>query len=157
MSALPVPTTTAAMLKDHPDHHDAELVLRLYDLRRESVMRASRDAVFTQFNPKSFDDIKKISTDRAHPLNAPLRQVQTYWEMVYGMAKHGIVHADFLVENNGEGLILYARSHPWLKEIRAELGPGSYVNAEWIVENSEAAKGRFTRFKTMAEKQRAAK
>ncbi|HUO52493.1 MAG TPA: hypothetical protein VMT93_08245 [Gemmatimonadaceae bacterium] len=146
-----------AIPKDHPDHHDAELILRLYELRREPVLRAARDALYTGFTPRRYEDIKAIAMDREHPLNAPLRQVQTYWEMVYGMAKHGIVHADFLVENNGEGLILFSRVEPWLKEIRAELGPGSYVNAEWVATHCEEGKKRFARFKAMAEKARAAK
>ena len=49
-------------------------------------------------------------TANDHPLNVAFRQVTGYWEMVYGMARHGIVHADFLVENNGEGLIESFRS-----------------------------------------------
>lgn len=157
MSAALGSPTTNAMLKDHPDHHDAELVIRFYELRREATMRAARDAIFVQFVPRSYDDIKAVMLNRAHPLNAPLRQVASYWEMVYGMAKHGIVHADFLVENSGEGLILFAKVQPWLKEIRADSGPGSYVNAEWIVAHSEEAKQRFARMTAMVEKQRTAK
>jgi len=44
------------MAKDHPDHHDAEIVMRLYDLRRENVMRESREAINTQFWPRSFEE-----------------------------------------------------------------------------------------------------
>lgn len=43
------------MSKDEPDHHDAEIVMRLYDLRREPVMRESREALNTGFWPGSYD------------------------------------------------------------------------------------------------------
>jgi len=157
VSALPPLPDRKAMLKDYPDHHDAELVIRLYELRREPTMRAARDALYTDFVPRSYDDIKAVTMNRAHPLNAALRQCASYWEMVYGMARHGIVHADFLVENNGEGLILFAKVHPWLKELRADSGPNSYRNAEWVATNCEEGKARFGRMKAMVDKQRAAK
>ena len=145
------------MLKDHPDHHDGELVIRLYELRREPVMRAARDAIYEQFTPKSFAEVKAVYGDRKHPLNAAYRQVQAYWEMVYGMAKHGIVHADFLIENNGEGFFLFAKVHPFLKELRADTSPAQYQNVEWAATQTDEGKTRFARIQGIVEKQRAAK
>lgn len=84
---------TRGMTKSTPDHHDAELVIKLYDLRREAVMRESRDAINAEYWPKDVDEAAAILA-RDHPLNRAYRQVSTYWEMVFGMAKHGIVHAD---------------------------------------------------------------
>jgi hypothetical protein len=157
MSARAPFPDSLSMLKDHPDHHDAELVLRLYELRREPVMRAARDAIYTGFLPRSYADIKAVTMDRSHPLNAALRQTASYWEMVYSLARHGIVHADFLVENNGEGLILFAKVQPWLKELRADSSPSSYRNAEWVATECEEGKARFARMKAQVDKQRAAK
>ena len=48
------------MAKPTPDHHDAELVLRVYDLRREPVMREARSAINGQFWPKSYDDVAAV-------------------------------------------------------------------------------------------------
>lgn len=124
------------MPKDYPDHHDAELVLRLYELRREPVMRASRDALISRFLPRSFDDLRQV-LQREHPLNAPWRQVTTYWEMVYGMARHGVIHADFLLESSGEGLVLFARVEPFLETLRAETSPRAFRNAEWVATECE--------------------
>lgn len=127
------------MLKDHPDHHDADLVLRMYDLRREAVMRQSRSAINRDFWPKTFDDVAAV-TKSDHPLNAPFRQTSTYWEMVYGMAKHGIVDADFLAENNGEGIFLYARVAPFLEQLRRLRSPREFQNAEWITTRCETGR-----------------
>ena len=109
---------TAGMSKDAPDHHDAHLVIKLYDLRREPVMRESRDALNAEYWPKNADEaVAVLSPD--HPMNRAYRQVSTYWEMVYGMAKNGIVHTDYLLENTGEGMFLFAKVEPYLEAIRA--------------------------------------
>jgi hypothetical protein len=130
------------MIKAHPDHHDAELVLRLYDLRREAVMRQSRDAIF-QFLPRTWEDLTAVVLSPAHPQNAAWRQTSSYWEMAYGFAKHGIVNPDFLIESSTEGLFLYAKVLPFLERMRKEISPTAFQNAEWIVQNSAVAKQRF--------------
>ena len=114
------------MAKETPDHHDAELVLRVYDLRREAVMRESRSAVNGSFWPKSYEDVVAV-TAPDHPLNAAFRQVATYWEMVYGMVRHGIVHPEYFVESNGEGLFLFARVAPYVAQLRREGFPTTQI------------------------------
>ena len=81
-------------------------------------MRESRNAINRDFWPKSFADVLAV-TKADHPLNAPWRQTTTYWEMVYGTVKHGIVNADYFMESNGEGLFLFARVAPYLEELAA--------------------------------------
>ena len=127
------------MAKTTPDHHDAELAIRVYELRREPVMRDSRAAINQKFWPKTFEDVAAI-VKGDHPLNPAYRQVGSYWEMVYGFAKHGIVHSDFWLESNGEGLFVFAKIAPFLEQIRKEFNPTAYRNAEWIAR--EAAEGR---------------
>lgn len=119
------------MMKDAPDHLDADLILKLYDLRREESLRAAREKLTAEFWPKNAKEaVAIVALD--HPLNRIYRQVSTYWEMVYRMARHGIIHGDFLVENNGEGMLLYAKVEPYLTEIRAATSPRSFQNAEWV-------------------------
>ncbi|HEX5052961.1 MAG TPA: hypothetical protein VFZ65_14395 [Planctomycetota bacterium] len=124
------------MSKQAPDHHDAELVLQIYDLRRESVMRESRDAINRDFWPRNEAEALAILKPE-HPLNRAYRQTASYWEMVYGMAKHGVVHTEFLLESNGEGLLLYARLEPYLAAIRAATSPRAFSKAEWIANSSD--------------------
>ena len=131
-------------IKDFPDHHDAEIVMRAYELRREPVLRESRSAIIKDFWPRSWDDVQQVLKGD-HPLNAPFRQVGTYWEMIYGMAKHGIVHPEFLLESNGEGLLLYARMKPYVAQYR-EANPRAFVNAEWITTHVELGKQMLVRF-----------
>ncbi len=119
------------MHKTTPDHHDAELLIEVYDLRREAVMRESRRAILREFWPKSWDDVQAV-LKAEHPLNAAYRQTATYWEMVYSMVRHGIVHGGFWLENNGEGLFLFAKIEPFLPQIRAAGQPSAFRNAEWV-------------------------
>ena len=147
------------MAKDTPDHHDAELVLRLYELRRETVMRESRDTINSQFWPRSFDDVLAV-TKRDHHLNRPFRQVGTYWEMVYGMVKHGIVNAEYFLESNGEGFFLFAKILPYLEAYRREVSAHAFRNAEWVALKSPAGRDVFeaiqARVKKLAEARLAA-
>ena len=119
------------MSKEAPDHHDAELVLRVYELRRDPVMRESRRSLLYDFWPQSGDDVAAL-VKPDHPLNAAYRQVTTYWEMVYAMVRHGIVHAEYFLETNGEGLFVFAKLAPYLERLRAEQTPYVLRNAEWV-------------------------
>jgi hypothetical protein len=119
------------MPKTTPDHHDAELLIQVYDLRREAVLRQSRQAIQRDFWPKGWDDVQAfLKAD--HPLNAAYRQTSTYWEMVYSFARHGIVSPAFWLENNGEGLFLFARIEPFLAQVRATGNAVAFRNAEWV-------------------------
>ncbi len=137
---LPTPSR-GPHLKEHPDHHDAEIVQRVYELRTEAVMRESRAAINTKFWPKTWEDVQAVMKGD-HPLNAAFRQTSTYWEMVYGMARHGIVHADYLMESNGEGLLLFSRIKPFLEQYRASTSPNSFRNTEWVATQSEVGRQR---------------
>ena len=126
------------MPKDYPDHHDAELVLKLYELRREPVLREARKAMNTWI-PKTMEEFMKIMSPD-HPDNAAFRQVSGYWDMAFGMARHGVIHAEFLLENSGEGLWFYARVERYVDELRKTRSPRLYVNAQWVAENTEFGK-----------------
>lgn len=131
-------------IKETPDHHDADLVLKLYELRRETVMRQSRD-VIARWLPRGLEDLAELAKPE-HPHNAAWRQVSSYFEMAFSFARHGVANPDFLAENNGEGLLLFAKVQPYLERFRKEYAPTAFRNAEWLVANSKSAKERFDLF-----------
>jgi hypothetical protein len=141
------------MPKDFPDHHDADLVIRFYEMRREPLTRDARKAMAT-FVPTSWDDIVALLKPD-HPHNAAFRQMSGYWEMVYGMARHGIAHAEFLMENNGEGMFFYSRFQPYLAQLRESSSPRIFTNCEWVSTNTELGKGMLAAFIARLAKQRA--
>jgi hypothetical protein len=144
------------MSKEHPDHQDAELAFRAYELRREPVMRESRNAINRDFWPRSFAEVLAV-TKGDHPLNAAWRQTTTYWEMVYGTVKHGIVNPDYFMESSGEGMFLFARVAPYLEEFRREVSPAAFQNAEWVAKNTAVGQKAFALFSARVQKVLAAK
>jgi hypothetical protein len=134
------------MLKENPDHLDADLVLKIYDLRREQVLRESRDALTRDFWPRNADEALAVLRPD-HPLNRQWRQVTGYWEMVYSMARHQVIHGDFLMESNGEGLFLFARVEPYLQALRTASSPRTLRNTEWVATQTEMGRAMMEYFR----------
>ncbi len=143
------------MLKEYPDHRDADLVLRAYELRREPVLREARKAIVLEWLPRSLEDVIAIA-NWSHPQNGFFRQVTSYWELVYGMARHGIVHAEYMADSaGGEGLIMLAKVWPWLAEFReAQAGPRFLRNTEWIATETQTGREIFSRLQDRVEQMR---
>lgn len=132
-------------MKQVPDFHDADIILKLYELRREAVMRKSREIMIGQFWPKTYEEFFAV-TQATHDFNAAYRQVSSYWEMAYGFAKHGVVHSGLLLESGGEGLLLFAKIHPHLERFRQEYSPTAFINAEWAATQTDTGRTRFALF-----------
>jgi hypothetical protein len=96
---------------------DAEICMRMYDMRREAEMRKARQW-FGGWNPQSFDEIVQLSMNMQSQENAWLRQVLTYWENAASLVLHGAVHKDLFMDWSGEMLFVYVKLKPWLKQIR---------------------------------------
>src|SRR5580658_7991551 len=121
---------------------DAEIILRLYELRTEAVMRQARAWITGEFWPKTADEFFAVTTNPAHPHNAHFRQVITYWEMAAAMVLHGAVSAELFVDCNAEGFFLLAKFSPILEEIRAK-NPGFLVKTAEMVGRFSAAAQRY--------------
>ncbi len=97
---------------------DADIILKLYELRTEAVMREARAWVIGQFWPKTVDDVFAVMMNPTHPHNPHLRQVLSYWEMAAALVLHGAVSAELFVDANGEGFFLMAKFAHLLDGIR---------------------------------------
>ena len=125
-----------------PNHHDAELVLKLYDLRRESVMREARSWMAT-FNPKSIDDVVVVMSNFASKENAYMRQVCGYWEMVAAFIVHGTLNADLAYDTLGEMYFVYAIMQPVVEEFRKKFhAPEFFKNVQQVVESTQKGRER---------------
>ena len=97
---------------------DAEIILKLYDLRREALMREARAWVTGEFWPSTAEEYFAVGSNPADPHNAYVRQVVGYWEMAAAMVLHGAVSAELFVDCNNEGFFLLAKFAPFLEDIR---------------------------------------
>lgn len=130
-------------MSNKPTAADAELILKLYDLRREAEIRKARDWWLTQFWPETADDVVKIAQTLGSKENNYLRQVGGYWEMAASFAVHGVVNTDLFLEPSfsGEMFFFFAKLRPFLKELREKLqAPTLFANVEKLINSCEQAK-----------------
>lgn len=111
-----------------PDRGDVDLVLRLYELRREPEMRRAREFLLT-FQPATWEELHTVM-QFTHPENAHFRQVLSYWEMVADFAVRGLLHPEMFAAHCGEGLICYAKLEPFAARVREEANPRFLANLE---------------------------
>jgi len=120
---------------------DADLILKLYDLRRETVMREARNWMFT-FNPTSVQDI--IDTLMGEH-SGHYRMVLSYWEMAAAMVNNGAIDEKLFNESNGEHIFVYAKIEPIIGEVRAMFGsPDFLLNLETLVKRIPESEQKIT-------------
>ncbi len=103
---------------------DANLILRLYEIRREEKMRTARDWYQRNFRPKSMKEMNEVAAPGSTE-NAYMRQVISYYEMVASFITSGLLNQELYFQSGGEMLMTYLRIRPILAEVRA-----AYVNPQ---------------------------
>ena len=93
---------------------DANLILKLYDIRRELVMREARNWFFT-FNPTSAADYLETMMGEH---SAYARMVISYWDMAASLVNNGAIDEQMFNDANGEHLFVFAKIEPILEELR---------------------------------------
>jgi hypothetical protein len=138
---------------------DAQLVMQLYDLRREAEMRKARNWWVVEFWPQSVDDFMKIAGALGSQENNWLRQVGGYWSMASSFVLQGALSEELFIQPavSGEMFLIFAKVQPFLKELREKMGdPQMFGNIEKIVTGSKFARERLKltlkRVETMREK-----
>ncbi len=110
---------------------EADLILKLYDLRREATMRKARDWYFLEFNPESVADITKAMFSEQ---SGYLRMVTTYWDMAATLVNHGAISLDLFNDANGEQIGVFAKLEPFLTEFRGAFNPRFLANLEKLID-----------------------
>jgi hypothetical protein len=94
----------------------AQLILKLYELRREPVVRRARAWFVRDFNPKTFDELTKLAGGRH---SAWFRMVLGYWDMAASFVTAGAIDAAMFRAANSEVFATFAKVEPFLAELRA--------------------------------------
>lgn len=121
---------------------DAGIILKLYELRTEAVMRQARAWITGEFWPKTLEEFQAVAEDPSDPHNPWLRQVISYWEMAAAMVLHGAVSADLFIDCNGEGFFLLAKFAPFLPAIR-EKNPAFMSKTSQLITRFSSAAQRY--------------
>ncbi len=99
-------------------HEDANLILKLYELRREDRMRAARTWFVQSFHVKSLEEFRKLCPQDSAE-NASFRQMVTYWEMAASFLNSGLLNKELFYRSGMELLFTYERMRDLLPELRA--------------------------------------
>jgi len=119
-----------------PTYEDAQLILKLYELRREEKLRAARDWFTSKFFPQSPDDITATTGTE----NAYYRMVTTYWEMAASFVARGVLDAELFFDSGGEMILVWAKLAEFVPALRKNLGSENLLkNVEHVITSSPRA------------------
>ena len=122
-------------------HQEAELILKLYDLRREPVMREARNWFFT-FNPTTIQDVMEALMSEQ---SGYYRMVVSYWDMAAALVNNGAIDEQLFNETNGEHVFVYAKIEPVIADVRTMMGAPDFLrNLEALVKRMPNSEERIT-------------
>jgi hypothetical protein len=111
-------------------YESATLILKIFEMRREAVLREARGWFVRDFNPETIDDVKAAL---AGPHNPQLRMVAGYWDMACSLVTAGAIDREMFLAANGEIFATFAKIQQLLPEIRQISGPGFAKHVEEVV------------------------
>lgn len=112
---------------------DALVILKLYELRSEALMRAARAWFFTEFKPQSGKGIVEL-LQSGEKQSAFYRMVTSHWEVAAALVNHGGIDERMFLAANSEHLVVFAKLQPFIVEIRETIGEQDYLaNLEQLV------------------------
>ncbi len=120
---------------------DADLILKLYDLRREATMREARNWFFT-FNPTTVQEYMEAMFGEH---TGHLRMVVSYWDMACSLVNNGAIDEQMFNDANGEHLFVFAKIEPILEDLRKTLNaPEAFKHFETVVRRVPDSEAKLT-------------
>lgn len=116
-----------------PTAADAELLLRLYEIRRDPELRRARQWFLRDFQAASWDEIGQrylTHTDE----DRWFRMTISYWEMVATLVNRGVLHDELFFDHTGEDVVTWEKCKPWIAGARAAIRPSYLHQFEKLVE-----------------------
>ena len=120
-------------------YDDANLVMRLYDLRREEKLREARAWFTANFKPKSMAELQQLCPPGSEN-NARMRMVISYWDMASSFVTAGVLNPELFFASNREMLVVAVRLQPVLSEMRAAFKDTTFL------ENLEAVGKQYSEY-----------
>jgi hypothetical protein len=128
-----------------PTAADAQLILQLYDLRREAEMRKARNWWAADFFPENADEFVKVARAMGTQENNWLRQVSGYWGLAASFVLQGVLNEELFLQPgfSGEMFLIYAKLQPFIKELREKTGdPHVFLNVEKVITHTKWGRDR---------------
>jgi hypothetical protein len=117
-----------------PSHDDANLILRLYELRREERMRVARSWFINNFTYRTLPEFEKACPPN-YDASVSFRMVTTYWEMVGSFLNSEVLDRELFYKSGSELLFVYLRLSSLLPALREKYqDPALYGELEQAAE-----------------------
>lgn len=117
-----------------PVHADAELLLRLYEIRRDPELRRARQWFLTEFKAATWEEIGARYLSHTDE-DRWFRMTISYWEMVGTLVNNGVLHDELFFAHTGEDVVTWERCKPWIDGARAAIRPAYMGNFEKLVKD----------------------
>jgi hypothetical protein len=105
---------------------DALVIIKLYELRSEALMREARHWFFSEFAPKSGKEIVALLLS-GEKQSAFYRMVASHWEVAASLVNNGGIDEKLFLEANSEHVVVFAKLQPFLAEVRELIGEPDYL------------------------------
>ncbi len=137
------------------DAEDAQIIMKLYDLRRESEMRKARQW-YAGWWPSSADDVLTVINAAGTQENAWFRQVNGYWDMAASFVLRGVVDEQLFFDNANEMWFVFAKLQPFLEQVREKANlPQGFMRVEQVITRTQEGRDRMQMMTKRAESIRA--
>ena len=107
-------------------NQDALVIIKLYEIRSEALMREARSWFFSAFAPKSGKDIVALLLS-GEKQSAYYRMVASHWEVAASLVNNGGIDEKMFLEANSEHIAVFAKLQPFIAEIRETIGEPDYL------------------------------
>ena len=126
----------------------AELILKLYEIRRETALRAARDYVGGEFKPKSVDEFVSLVQDGGKQ-SGHILQVYGYWDMVAAFVVHGALDESLIFDTCQEMYFQFEKIQPYLAEFRERMNLPEFLKSiETVVAGAQERRARVPKVKS---------
>jgi hypothetical protein len=119
-------------------YDQVNLMLRLYELRRDLRLRQARSWFVENFHPSSPEEMMQKYPPGSEE-NTHIRMVISYWDMVAGIVNRGLIDDELFFESNGEIWVVWDRIRSIVPAWRAAFkNPTVFQNLEESCKRLEA-------------------
>ena len=125
-------------------HADAELLLHLYDQRRDEKLRKARNFVLFEFIPTSDEEFAALAFNFGSEQQTHFRMVFSYWEQTAALADRGVIHGELFDDFSGEMFFLYAKYTPYHEAYARLTGIPFMRHTAKLIETYPAMQDRYT-------------
>jgi hypothetical protein len=145
-------------MKNPATYEDAQIIMKLYELRREEKIREARKWIGSMPPLESHEHFLKLCPPGSDE-NAYFRMVTGYWTMAASFITSGVLNRElFYRSNNNELLFLWEKIRAAVPDMREKSkNPSSYTAIEEVANGfidfwNEHAPGFYENFSAMVRK-----